>query len=349
MELPTPDEKQPSKKQTAQPNGDRPARSHLRLDLPASQRDVELLRDEIRSLREGLIHQNDLLHHRGSWFRPSLKTLFVLITLCACWFAWLALEQRRSERISSAVEKAESLGATVGVGPSERLFVSLLPGSPASPPPAVVRLFGRELLNDATTLHKVRGSNAEEMKELAAAARQIDALRYIKINAVPLSMAELEQILELSELTHLDISRTRLERGPWPGISSTPLKYLVAAHTLTDDQAAASFSRCRSLMYLDLTRTSVSDAGLMELAKLPDLRMLRILRCPITLAAVQKFSKLKPECRIEYEPLVFSQSGGVNLLAIRSQRINLGPKLSQRAMQQIQSHLRYNRTPWGSW
>ncbi|HBE72161.1 MAG TPA: hypothetical protein DDW52_28840 [Planctomycetaceae bacterium] len=344
MELDSTDEKQPAKQ-----NGDRPKHSHLRLDLPASQRDVELLRDEIRTLREGLTRQNALLHRRGNWFQPNLKTLFLLVTLVACWFAWLSLEQRRSERVSAAVEKAESLGATVGMGPSERLFTSLLPGSPASPPPVVVRLFGRDLLNDAQTLHKVRGSSAEEMKELVQATKQLDALKYIKINAVPLAMDDLEQMLELTELTHLDISRTRLEQGPWHGIADTPLKYIVAAHTLTDDQAASSFADCPSLMYLDLTRTSVTDAGLMELAKLPDLRFLRILRCPITLAAVQKFSKLKPECRIEYEPLVFSNGGGMNLLAIRSQRINLGPKLSQRAMRRIQTHMQYNRLPWGSW
>ncbi len=291
--------------------------------------EVKQLRAEIAEIRDLLV--NITKRPKGfARFRPSLRTIFVTTALIACGLSWMVYETKRSKQVEAAAEQLARLGANVATKPSDRLFVSLLPGRPASPPVSLQVVLGRELFVEPSSLTLNRRTNnplsQDEQKSLLKALSKIDSLSSLRLYGIELSAADLDSIWQMTDLQSLVIPHSRLSRGPLKGISNLPLQSLDVSHTLFDDSAINSLIKCQDLRTINLDRTAVTGAGLMALSGLPNLTVLKIRRCDISLTTVQEFSKQMPNCFIEYEPLLFDSSGNVNNRLSSTLRVQFGPK-----------------------
>lgn len=289
--------------------------------------DAELrsVHDELSDLRGELKRIRQLLENSGGRSRSkttawwSLRNLFIVLTLLACFFAWTSYEIRRSKRIRSAAEELASLGASVTSRPSERLLVSMLPGRPNAPPAALRYALGPDLFVDLERLTINKPLNPSDRERFLYALGRVKGLRDVRIYNTQLSSGDLEPLWEMAELTTLQLPHTRLSRGSLSGIEKVPLIYFDASHTLFDDAAATSLSGCESLEVVKLDRTAITDSGVKQLAKLTKLRELHIRRSPISLKAVVALSAAMPDCYILYEPLIVDNNG--NSDTVRSRRL----------------------------
>ena len=64
------------------------------------------------------------------WFRFSLRTLLLLVTLCSVGFAWFGLKVHRSREQRAAVEALEKIGAVVRYGYDPQYRDGSLSGTP---------------------------------------------------------------------------------------------------------------------------------------------------------------------------------------------------------------------------
>ncbi|MBI2824997.1 MAG: hypothetical protein HYX69_09965 [Planctomycetia bacterium] len=71
-----------------------------------------------------------------------------------------------------------------------------------------------------------------------------------------------------------------------------------ASVPLRDDDLAA-LAALKHLKYLDLSRTTITDAGLRQLKRLARLRHLRLVGTAVTDAGVQDFQHAVPGCTID--------------------------------------------------
>ncbi|GAB5402485.1 MAG: hypothetical protein Aurels2KO_07160 [Aureliella sp.] len=303
----------------------------MKTDLP-SEKDASDVKSELRAVRSELAEVRQLLQEelgarkaRRIW-RPSLRVLFVLTAVAACWSAWLSYELQRSKRVKTAGQELARIGATITSRPSERLLVATLPGRPADPPAPIRDLLGRDLFTQPDTIRIQKQLTDEEKARLVGSLSAIDSFREVRIENTKLSSNDMAPIWRMPNLQSLFLRSTRLSRCPLDRLAQLDLRYFDASHTLFDDSAAASLAECADLVSIKLDRTALTPVGLMQFTKLQNLSELHIRRCPINLKAVQAFSDQMPNCYIEYEPLIFNSSGRVDTARSSQQRLRFGPR-----------------------
>jgi hypothetical protein len=109
-----------------------------------------------------------------------------------------------------------------------------------------------------------------------------------------------EGVKVLSQLTHV----THLSVGNgyrWDG--------LIYDSQITDD-ALKSIGRMNKIIYLSIDNSRITDAGIVELGKLPDVRSIQFFRCPgLTADGLGRLRKLRPKATISaHDPEIEKQS-----------------------------------------
>ena len=125
-------------------------------------------------------------------------------------------------------------------------------------------------------------------------------------------------------LHHMEITGAQLPQNAFP-----KLKFLDLSDTKFTDQGLQKLSPNSSLVYLHLSNTCVSRAGLQELSKFPNLRALRLGNLKIEAAAFAKLAMLKRLYQLELQgtavndavALQLSQLGQITALRLYESQV----------------------------
>ena len=249
----------------------------------------------------------------------------LMMALFAGFFAWFSSAYHESQRQAAAVDELISQGVFVMLEPRQSLAVSILPGTPEEPPRAISKTLGNEFFRSATNVSTRNRWNAKMDKDrVLSGIAKLSDLRRLRLTKLSLSTNDLNRLSGLTELAALDLSRTRLDRGSVDWLQHTQLHWFDASHTWLGDNALRGLSRCPDLQYLNMERSTITDAGLQHLYGMSGLRYLNLKRCTVTPAAVKKLSAAIPNCLIQFEPLVLNNQGQTYVMAARRGFMQLG-------------------------
>lgn len=203
-----------------------------------------------------------------SWRRYSLRTMFVLMTLCSLVFgAWAVFvnPSRLQQRSLAVVNRLQ--GNTVKV--------------PASGPPwhawLVTTLLGKDAFAHVTELD-LNGKNVtdDELRNLGG----LKHLRRISLDHTPVTDTGLAVLASLSQLEQVSLRYTQVA-----------------------DDGASHLSRLPNLRTVHLTGTKITDAGASALAACPQITQLYIRWTGITDAGAERLAAALPQCAVHHHAL----------------------------------------------
>jgi hypothetical protein len=202
------------------------------------------------------------------WFRFSLRTLLVFITIASVGFGWLGYKVRQANRQRIAVQSLRDLQAAV-------LYDHVLGGSQAPPgPPWLRNLLGYDFFAKATYVRLFRADCEEE------------AMVYLR---------------QLPHLENLDFG-TRLTDSGLSNIRSlSNLQFLSLNNTEVTD-AGLVHLRGLKIWSLRLDNTKITDAGLTHLKELTELREVFLRNTQISDAGYRDLQKLLPNVTVYRDP-----------------------------------------------
>ena len=212
------------------------------------------------------------------WYQYSLRTLFVVMVLCAIACSWLAVKMQRVRKREEAVKVIVEAGGSVGYEYEEQVFVVDVngvvlphPSAPHPPGPAWMRkLLGEDFF--ATVIYaNVR--NDEEMEHL----KELKNLELLALSGTQFTDVDLEHMNELTKLETLILSNTRVT-----------------------DEGLRHLKELTNLLGLVLRDTQVSDSGLVHLERLGNLKSLNVERTQVTEEGIEKLQEALPECEIAW-------------------------------------------------
>jgi hypothetical protein len=202
-------------------------------------------------------------------FRVSLRTLFVLLTICAVWLGILSKNARDQK---AAVRRILELGGAVTYDFQQ---VGLSNGVRTVEPPGwrwLRRLIGDEYFQEVVAVNL---SGKKLSDDNLIAIRGLTKLVELGLANTPISDVGTRHLNRLGRLRYVDLSETR--------ITSEGLRFLSGCHDLAtlrlvnargvDDDGLQHLRGLPRLQSLDLTGTSVSLAGLSELRHLEYLNL----------------------------------------------------------------------------
>jgi hypothetical protein len=233
------------------------------------------------------------------WYQFTLRTLLVLVLLCAVACSWFAVKMNRARRQKEAVAAILNAGGEIGY--DYQLDGGLRTRGGEPPTPAWLRdLLGHDFFEDVVCvwLHKGMGD------EVASRLGGLPKLERLHVWSSPVTVAGLvhfKGLTELHTLTLVDAGIADAHLAHFSGL--TELKYLYLSRNPLGDVGLPHLTGLAELVILDLTETDVSDAGLEHLKRLSKLRYLYLSRTRATPEGVEKLRDALPDCDIAYRRL----------------------------------------------
>jgi hypothetical protein len=201
--------------------------------------------------------------------RYSLRTLFVLMTLCCLLFgAWALYVNPYRQQLRSLAVVNRLQGAVIRA-PAE---------GPAWQGWLVTTMLGKETFAQVT---------------------EVD-LNYKKV-----SDADLRQLAGLIHLRKLSLDYTAVTDDGIASLQSMPnLQEVSLRYTKVADEGAAHLSRLPSLRTAHLTGTKITDAGALALASNPQITELYIRWTGISDEGAERVAAALPDCAVHHHTLV---------------------------------------------
>jgi hypothetical protein len=195
------------------------------------------------------------------WYQFSLRTLFVLVTLCAIACSWLGVRLKQARREREIAAEFQKLGGEVGWSRSKGLYwlQTLLTANPSEHVESISLTFCRRLVGDA------------EIADL----HELYWLNDISLNATSITDKGLANVKGLYRLKELQLDNTRVT-----------------------DTGLESLKDLTKLEFVSLSNTQITDAGLEKLQRLKGLKGLQVLCTKVTSRAVDEFRKALPDCDV---------------------------------------------------
>jgi Leucine-rich repeat (LRR) protein len=206
------------------------------------------------------------------WFRFSLRTLLVLVTMAGAGFGWLGMKMRQAQRQKEAVEAIQKLGGVVTFDYEEDSNGKLI-DPPTPPGPAWLR----DLLGDGffANVTKVHGLAANFPDEATVHLQELRKLKNLDLNFTDVTDVGLADLQGLTDLQSLDL-----------------------AHTQVTDDGLVHVQSLRNMQWLSLTKTEITDAGVLHLKSLIHLRDLYLLDTQVSNECCKELQKALPNVTI---------------------------------------------------
>lgn len=210
---------------------------------------------------------------RCRWFHFSLRTLLVVVTLCAIPCSWLAVRLDRAKKQKKAVEILRAFGASVqydyevdddGVA----LRLSNQPGIEPPEPSWFRAVLGDDFFHH---IYSLSLSGKHVTGDALSHLRNIPDVKVLWLDGTDVSDEMLDHLAGLGDLMWLDLAETQVTDAG-----------LVHVEGLT------------RLKSLDLTGTQITDPGLMHLTGLTELRKVGLLGTRVTRAGTDRLQKALP-------------------------------------------------------
>lgn len=131
------------------------------------------------------------------------------------------------------------------------------------------------------------------MKQIA----RVSSLKVLSIDSNEVTDAGIKELAALKNLHSLHIQNTRCGNAGVEAVSHLPLLSLNLNATRIDNKALPAIGNIKTLTYLQLCDTAVTDEGLPALAGLHALAKIKLPEC-ISAQARLKFRRMLPACQI---------------------------------------------------
>ncbi len=241
---------------------------------------------------------------RRRWFRISLRTLLLLVTLLCI---WLGVKVNQARRQKEAIAALKSIGLRIDFYHQRR--DQGFPDSSAEPPaPTWLRqITGDDFFQRVCSLG---GNNPDFTDDHAAHLSALDHLMYLTIGDSPASDEALAQIGNTSSLEIVHFFNTpvgdcfvgRLAK-------SQKLSWLVLDNTRVTAEGLKSLSNLRELKVLNLSNSPIGNDGLIVVGAITKLSLLHLSNLPITNEGIEHLSNLSNLETLTLEHVNVSDAG----------------------------------------
>ncbi len=250
------------------------------------------------------------LPHKRRWYQYSLRSLFLLVTLCAIPCSWLAVKIERGKRQKAAVASLKAKGFTITYD-----YEIDANGQPVSNATPNVPQWLRSWLGDdcfATVVgvktsyiflvseggfNSSCGVTDDDLRPLI----DLPHVKFLGLDGAQIGDSALKRIRSLSELQRFSLESTKITDSGLVELKSLPnLRELDLCDTEVADGGMADLARLNGLEDLFLSQTHVTDRGLTILENLKTLKHLSFLpeRMHVTREGVAKFKQATPNCQV---------------------------------------------------
>lgn len=233
------------------------------------------------------------------WWQYSLRVLLVFVTLVACVAAWLGMHVRRCGREERATRYLATLNAEVNVGYGSAFgddntwldAPSYFQGGPAW----LTKLLGVDIYRTVTGLNCYARGNRFSYGRDSDGRLRIDR-KYVS----GLNDKNLEAVGQLAHLRYLQLEAHPVtDQGVRHLAGLSELRVLNLGNTAISDDAVRIVSALPRLRELNVSRTDVTDVGLGYLAQSQSLRKLDVTMTNVSEEAVDSFRRRLPGCEVE--------------------------------------------------
>ncbi len=218
------------------------------------------------------------------WFQYSLRTLLVVVTLCALLCSWLAVAMRQARRERQAAAAFEELGGQA---------------SWYEPPDGTRWLRSRLGDHFLGSIHSVNLANSKITGAGLENLKVLDQLQNLDLYGTQVTDAGLEN-LKGHRLRNLDLRETKVTDAGLESLKGLNLLSNLRLGTQVTDAGLENLKGLTELHTLGLNKTQVTDAGLEHLQGLDRLRYLDLRDTKVTDAGVMKLQQALPNCNIAH-------------------------------------------------
>lgn len=143
------------------------------------------------------------------------------------------------------------------------------------------------------------GATRDEIQRLLELVGELPHLRSLRLQFVPLSDEDIEEIASLTSLEAVDLRGTPTRDASLKPLGSLPrLDYLVLDDTPVGDAGLAHLGTATRLEMVSLENTAVTDAGLKHLAALPRLDRVYLVGTAVSPEGIAQLRQARPALRI---------------------------------------------------
>jgi hypothetical protein len=247
-------------------------------------------------------------------YQYSLRSLLMLVTLCAFLCSWLAVKIEQGKRQNAAVDALRAKGFTITYD-----YEVDRDGKPLPNPVLNVPQWLRGWLGDDCFATVVGvdigfvgmygglggfhffgpGVTDEDLLPVA----ELPHVKFLRLNGTQVSDSALKRMQTLSELEHLHLCGTKITDAGLAELKAFPnLRVLDLGDTEVSDGGMGDLVCLDRLEDLHLAQTHVTDRGLAMLQNLKNLKHLSFVQPMgryITDEGVAKFKQALPNCEVE--------------------------------------------------
>ena len=259
--------------------------------------------------------------HR-SWQQFSLRTLLLAMLVLSVCFALFAWRLQRARRQAAAVATIRKLGGSITYDYQNVVVLANSPPPQSTVPTWLLKSLGEDFFHEVVAVliaSRSPKSQAEidacwrgvaqlsKLDSLQAHGRWVDGrttteavrhhtmLRSLSLRDSNLRCADLEPLMQLSDLQFLDLSGNPIADDVADYVSIFPkLTNLGLAQSKIGDAAMATLAENSNLAVISLNFTGVSDRGLENLAELQSLEVVMVKGTKVTPEGIKRFQQVRP-------------------------------------------------------
>ena len=230
------------------------------------------------------------------WFRFSLRTLLLAITIVA---VWLGLTVNAARRQRAAVNALQGSGVTVMYDYMETAPRTWSTSGEPSGPEWLRKTLGMDYFHHPVYA-SVR-SRPEPDEEVIGALNALPRLKTLLFMGDSISDETFENLQPMENLEELHITAAQVtDHGLKQLLKFPQLRWLILNDLPISDAGCATLAQLAQLEELRIYGSDVSDESLIHLKKLHKLRRLTITKTRITYEGAEELRRALPHCKVYY-------------------------------------------------
>jgi len=221
------------------------------------------------------------------WFRYSLRTLFLLMTMICIVAAWTTWKLVPSMQQKHAIDSLRGNGTILTFQYDYQVpyYDGKMKGQPPPEPGSLAKLVGVDLTHDVTKVQLLERSfqTPEDFQQAVSSLRWLPHLRFLQIYSPHRGDLDLKPLARLKDLEQLHLDEDRLDDSAMKYLSKlNHLWNLTLGSGQISDDGLVSVANLKNLKELTVYENQLTDVGLARLANLTGLEQLILAKNQIT-------------------------------------------------------------------
>jgi hypothetical protein len=230
------------------------------------------------------------------WFRYSLRSFFLVVTLIGIFLGW-KINVARKQR--DAVRAFQSYGATVRYDYEFDIEGPKISDRKSPNPHWLVKYLGVDFFHDVVIVENRSGPPASDFRTILPHLAAFPRLRAITILAHPLKDDDLQFLASCKELSYILLAGNQINGTGFRHFATLPeLERLIVQNPISNE-ALQPLVEVPNLRMLDLRgNKKLTDAAIDVLAKISPLEALSVDHTQITVEGALRLKKLRPKLQL---------------------------------------------------